>query len=335
MDCRGPPRIVSAADPAQVPGASHHGSHLQIRETRVGHLATDPINPNLGHMFADFTPFRIATSETEIAGITGGSGPPLLLLHGYPQTHVMWHRIAPALAERFTVVAADLRGYGASGKPPTTLDHAPYSKRAMAQDMLEVMAALGFDRFDVVAHDRGARVTHRMALDWPEFVERAVILDIAPTREMYALTDEAFARAYWHWFFLIRPAPMPETLIGADPQAFLMSKFRGLGPMIFSDEALAAYVEAFTPDAIHASCEDYRAAASIDIDHDNADGDRKVSQPLLVLWGRDGVIARCFDPLMLWRQRARDVRGRALPGGHYLAEEYPDEVLSAVLEFLG
>ncbi len=285
-------------------------------------------------MFDTFTPFRITTSGTEIAGIKGGSGPPLLLLHGYPQTHVMWHLIAPALAERFTVVAADLRGYGASGKPPTTPDHAPYSKREMARDMVEVMAALGFDRFDVVAHDRGARVTHRMALDWPEAVARAVILDIAPTREMYARTDDAFARAYWHWFFLIRPAPMPETLIGGDPEGFLMSKFRGLGPMIFSDEALTAYVAAFTPEVIHASCEDYRAAASIDIEHDNADGDRKVSQPMLILWGKDGVIERCFDPLALWRMRAEDVRGQALPGGHYLAEEYPAEVLEAVLEFL-
>lgn len=285
-------------------------------------------------MFKGFSPFRIPTSGAEIAGVTGGAGPPLLLLHGYPQTHVMWHRIAPHLAERFTVVAADLRGYGASGKPATTADHAPYSKRAMAQDMVEVMAALGFDRFDVLSHDRGARVTHRMALDHGHKVGRLVLLDIAPTREMYALTDDAFARAYWHWFFLIRPYPMPEAAIGGDPKGFLMSKFKGLGEMVFAPEALDAYVAAFTPEVIHASCEDYRAAASIDIAHDDADDGRKVTQPMLVLWGDKGVIARCFDPLALWRQRAEDVRGCALPGGHYLAEECPDAVLAQVLPFL-
>jgi pimeloyl-ACP methyl ester carboxylesterase len=175
-------------------------------------------------MFPGFTPFRIATEGAEIAGVRGGAGPPLLLLHGYPQTHVMWHKTAPALARRFTVVAADLRGYGASSKPPTTEDHAPYSKRAMAADMVEVMAALGHPRFMVAAHDRGARVAHRMAADRPEAVSRLAVLDIAPTREMYAGTTAAFAHAYWHWFFLTLPAPRPERMIGADPRAFWLEK---------------------------------------------------------------------------------------------------------------
>ncbi len=287
-------------------------------------------------MFDGFSPFHIATTGTGIAGVRGGEGPPLLLLHGYPQTHVMWHLVAPALARNFTVICPDLRGYGASGKPPTTADHAPYSKRAMAQDMIEVMAALGFDRFDVAGHDRGGRVSHRMALDHPDRVRRVAVLDIAPTREMYALTDDAFARAYWHWFFLIRPAPLPETMIGADPAGFLKAKCGGLGRMVFTPEALQAYIDAFTPEAIHAMCEDYRAAASIDIAHDDADGGRKLAQPLLVLWGDEGVIERCYpDPLALWRQRAEDVRGRSLPGGHYLPEDCPDAVLAELRAFFG
>jgi haloacetate dehalogenase len=287
-------------------------------------------------MFPGFTPFRIATEGAEIAGVRGGAGPPLLLLHGYPQTHVMWHKTAPALARRFTVVAADLRGYGASSKPPTTADHAPYSKRAMAADMVEVMAALGHPRFMVAAHDRGARVAHRMAADRPEAVSRLAVLDIAPTREMYAGTTAAFAHAYWHWFFLTLPAPRPERLIGADPRAFWLEKCgagsAGLAP--FTPAALEAYLAAFTPETIHASCEDYRAAAGIDIAHDDADGDSRIAQPLLALWGAHGVIERCFDPLALWSRRAADVRGHALPGGHYLAEEVPQLVLDDLVPFL-
>lgn len=284
-------------------------------------------------MFEGFTEFRIQTSATEIAGVTGGSGPPLLLLHGYPQTHVMWHLVAPRLAEHFRVVAADLRGYGASGKPPTTPNHEPYSKRAMAQDMVEVMESLGHTAFDVAAHDRGARVAHRMALDHSNRVRRLALLDIAPTREMYALTDDTFARAYWHWFYLIRPAPLPETMISADPAGFLKAKCGGLGRMVFTDDALQAYIDAFTPEMIHASCEDYRAAATIDIQHDDADNDRKVTQPMLVLWGRDGVIERCYQPIQLWETRAENVGGRALPGGHYLPEDCPDDVTSELLAF--
>lgn len=288
-------------------------------------------------MFEGFAPFRLATAGARIAGVRGGSGPPLLLLHGYPQTHAMWHRVAPRLAGRFTVVCPDLRGYGASSTPEPSADHAAMSKRAMARDMVEVMAALGFDRFAVAAHDRGARVAHRMMLDHEEAVSRAALLDIAPTREMYRDAGSAFAHAYWHWYWLTLPHPWPETMIGADPRDWLRRKLgsgsAGLAP--FAPEALAAYEAAFTPAAIAASCEDYRAAATLDLAHDDADGGRRVAQPLLVLWGRHGVIERCFDALALWRERAADVRGEALEAGHYLAEEAPDAVADRLLAWFG
>jgi haloacetate dehalogenase len=285
--------------------------------------------------FPGFRPFRLKGSGAEIAGVTRGSGPPLLLLHGYPQTHLMWHRVAPVLAERFTVVAADLRGYGASSKPESDAGHTPYSKRAMAADMVAVMRGLGHDRFLVGAHDRGARVAHRMALDAPDAVAKLALLDVAPTREMYAGTTDAFARAYWHWFFLILPEPFPERMINADPEAFWLKKCGSgsAGLAIFPPEVQRRYIAAFTPDVIHASCEDYRAAATIDIVHDDADEDRRVNQPLLVLWGENGIIGRCFDPIALWRRRAKDVRGGPVPGGHYLAEEIPDRITAAFADF--
>jgi haloacetate dehalogenase len=288
-------------------------------------------------MFASFRTFDLDAGEASIHGRIGGEGPPLLLLHGYPQTHAMWHRVAPMLASRFTVVVADLRGYGRSSKPSTSPDHAPYSKRAMAADMVAVMAELGHPRFAVGAHDRGARVAHRMALDWEDRVSRLALLDIAPTREMYRGTTDRFARAYWHWFFLIQPAPLPETMIAADPEGY-WRRLCGLGAEghgLFDPHALSDYLACWTPDAIHASCEDYRAAATIDIAHDDADGARRVSQPLLALWGARGIVHKCFDCLALWRQRARDVRGEALPGGHYLAEELPEMVADRFVDFFG
>jgi haloacetate dehalogenase len=265
----------------------------------------------------------------------GGTGPALLLLHGYPQTHHMWHRLAERLRDRFTLFCADLPGYGASYRPSVTPDHAGHSKRAMAQSLVEAMGVLGQDAWMVGAHDRGARVAHRMALDHSKRVRRLALLDIAPTREMYRDTTDKFARAYWHWFFLIQPAPLPERMIGADPDGYWTAKcVTGRGD-VFDPRARAAYLAAFRdPAATEASCEDYRAAATIDIQHDNEDRDRKLTQPLLVLWGADGVIAHCFDALALWRERAEDVRGWALPGGHYLAEEQPDEVASAFAGFL-
>jgi haloacetate dehalogenase len=274
-----------------------------------------------------------------IAARVMGAGPPLLLLHGHPQTHVIWHRVAPALAARFTLVLADLRGYGASGKPAGAADHAAYAKRRMAQDMVALMRALGHGRFAVLAHDRGARVAHRLAADHPQRVGRLVLLDIAPTLDMYAQTDEAFARAYWHWFFLIQPAPLPERLIEADPRAYVHEVMgrRHAGLAAFDPRALQAYVDALRqPGAAHGLCEDYRASASIDLDHDRADraAGRRLPMPLLVLWGEQGVVHRCFRPLELWRAVADDVRGGPLPCGHYLAEEAPQALLDRVLPFL-
>jgi haloacetate dehalogenase len=287
-------------------------------------------------MFEGFSAFEVDTGEAVIRGVAGGSGPPLLLLHGYPQTHTMWHKVAPALADRFTVAAPDLRGYGASSKPPSGPDHAAYSKRAMAADMVRMMETLGHARFDIAGHDRGGRVAHRLAADWPERVRRLAVLDIAPTREMYAGAGDGFARTYWHWFFLIQPAPLPERMIGADPEGYWRAHCgrgsAGLTP--FAPEALAAYLDAFRdPETIRATCEDYRAAASIDIAHDDADGGRKLACPLLALWGEKGAIERYFDCLALWRLRADDVRGEALPGGHYLAEEVPEAVADRLARF--
>jgi len=278
-------------------------------------------------MFEGFDRKRIETTGASINLVVGGDGPPLLLLHGYPQTHAMWHKVAPELAWRFTVVASDLRGYGDSSKPLPGPDQVAYSKREMARDQVEIMAALGFDHFFLAGHDRGGRVAHRLAVDWPDQVRRLAVLDIAPTREMYRATGEEFARAYWHWFFLIRPHPLPETMIGADPEAFLRAKLGSgsAGMQPFTMQALAEYLRCFrVPEAIRASCDDYRAAAGIDLVHDDQDGEKKLRCPLLVLWGRDGVIERGFDPLAEWRKRAVEVSGHALPAGHYLAEEVPD-----------
>jgi haloacetate dehalogenase len=269
----------------------------------------------------------------------GGRGAPLLLLHGHPQTSAIWHKVAPALAERFTLVLADLRGYGDSSKPPGDPDHANYSKRVMALDMRQVMQTLGHARFSVLAHDRGARVAHRLAVDHAAAVSRLVLLDIAPTLAMYAQTSEAFARAYWHWFFLIQPAPLPERLIEADPAAYVTDvmgrRSAGLAP--FDARALAEYRRALAlPGTAHGICEDYRAAAGIDLEHDRADRAHglRLTMPLLALWGRDGVVHRCFQPLDEWRRVADDVRGGPLDCGHYIAEEAPAALLAEALPFL-
>ncbi|WP_310122278.1 alpha/beta fold hydrolase [Pseudomonas oryzihabitans] len=287
-------------------------------------------------MFPGFVQHRLDVDGVELNCRVGGSGPALLLLHGHPQTHVMWHRVAPRLAERFTVVAADLRGYGDSAKPDAG-DQA-YSKRTLARDNVELMRLLGHERFAVLAHDRGARVAHRLALDHPQAVERLMLLDIAPTLAMYRQTDETFARAYWHWFFLIRPAPLPERLIEADPEGYLKgvmgTRSAGLAP--FPPEVLAEYLRCLSlPGTARGICEDYRASAGIDLAHDQADLDagRLLELPLRVLWGAEGTVGRCFDPLAEWRQVATQVSGRALPGGHYLAEELPELVLQEALAF--
>jgi haloacetate dehalogenase len=291
-------------------------------------------------LFPGFTDRRITTADgVEIHAKVGGHGPALLLLHGHPQTLSIWHRVAPVLAADFTVVAADLRGYGDSSKPPGGAGHAAYSKREMAADMARLMQALGFGRFAVLAHDRGARVAHRLAVDHPATVSRLVLLDIAPTLDMYALADDAFARAYWHWFFLIQPAPLPERLIEADPAAYVREvmgrRSAGLAP--FDPRALAEYERCLAlPGSAHALCEDYRASAGIDLEHDRRDREagRTLDAPLLLLWGAEGVVHRCFDPLALWRRIATDVRGEALPCGHYIPEEAPAILLEQVLPFL-
>lgn len=288
--------------------------------------------------FDGFDQRRISAGGIELLCRVGGSGPPLLLLHGHPQTHWMWHRVAPALAESFTTVLADLRGYGDSGIPPATPNNEPYSKRVMAADQVALMEALGFERFQVLAHDRGARVAHRLARDYPAIVERMMLLDIAPTLAMYEQTGEAFARAYWHWFFLIRPAPFPETLIEADPEGYLRAVMgtRSAGMRPFSNDAVAEYLRCLSrPGAASAICEDYRASAGIDLEHDRADREAgaRIVCPTLVLWGADGVVGRLFDPIAEWSRVAEDVQGEALPCGHYLAEEEPARVIEAALDF--
>lgn len=290
-------------------------------------------------MFEHFTQRRMAVNGTEIACRIAGQGEPLLLLHGHPQTQAIWHKVAPYLTSQFTVVLADLRGYGDSGKPEPDAEHLNYSKREMAKDQFELMAALGFNQFSVVAHDRGARVAHRLALDHPQAVKRLVLMDIAPTLSMYRQTTETFARAYWHWFFLIRPAPLPEALIKADPDLYLRSVMgsRSAGMQPFTKEAYADYLRCLQLDGTaRGICEDYRASAGIDLQHDEVDlnAGRKVKCPLLILWGEQGTVGKCFAPLTEWEKVAENVQGEALPCGHYIAEEQPELLLEKVLPFL-
>jgi haloacetate dehalogenase len=287
--------------------------------------------------FPGFEREQIEVSGASINLVRGGEGPALLLLHGYPQTHCIWHKLAPRLAEKYTVVATDLRGYGDSSKPAGLPDHSNYSKRAMALDQVEVMQALGYEEFHLVGHDRGGRVAHRLALDHPQRVKKLAVLDICPTKTMYEHTDRALAKAYFHWFFLIQPAPFPEKLIGADPEFFIkfqMGRRHG-GLQVFAPDAMAEYVRCFSdPATIHASCEDYRAAESIDLEHDAADLAQKIACPVLALWGKCGVIEQQFDCLADWRAVAREVRGEALNCGHYLPEEQPQEVARQLESFL-
>jgi haloacetate dehalogenase len=291
-------------------------------------------------MFEDFTLHDIDHHAVRLRAWRGGDGPPLLLLHGHPQTHAMWHAVVGPLAQRFSVVAMDLRGRGDSTRVPASVDHALYSKRAMAADAVAVMRYFGFERFAVCAHDRGARVAHRLALDHPDAPTRMMLLDIAPTLAMYEGTTEAFARAYWHWFFLIQDAPLPERAIEADPLAWLREgmgrRFAGLGP--FAPQAMAEYERCIAmAGSATAMCEDYRASATIDLEHDRADRARghRVQAPLRVLWGAQGVVGHCFDALGLWRDAATDVSGAALDCGHYIAEERPAELLAEMRSFFG
>jgi len=288
-------------------------------------------------VFEGFERIQIETSGATINAVRGGEGPPVLLLHGYPQTLAMWHLIAPRLTASFTVVATDLRGYGDSSKPEGREEHAGYSKRAMAADQVEVMRTLGFGSFAVLGHDRGGRVAHRMALDHPQSVTRLAVLDIVPTRHVFETVDKELAMAYYHWFFLSQPYDLPERLIGADPDYYLRRKLGGwwTGFGSWASEAYAEYERCFRDSrTIHASCEDYRAATTIDLEHDGADRDRKVGCPLLALWGEQGVVERLYDVLGVWRGYASEVRGRALPCDHYLAEERPEETAEELVTFL-
>ncbi len=288
-------------------------------------------------MFGDkFESVKVETSGAAINLVHGGEGKPLLLLHGYPETHVMWRLTAPALAEHFHVVCMDLRGYGDSSKPASGPDHSTYSKRAMAGDCVEVMESLGYKSFFAAGHDRGGRVTHRMALDYPDRVEAACVMDIAPTHTMFTRADKAFATGYYHWFFLIQPDGLPEKMIGSDPEYYLREKLkRWSAPGArFDETAVREYVRCFSdPAAIHASCEDYRAAATIDLVHDEEDFDKKIECPLLVLWGGKGFINRTYDVIETWKEKAVNVRGGTLDCGHFLPEEKPDDVSAELIKF--
>lgn len=288
-----------------------------------------------------FEGFRTGDAKTRAGAIryvVGGSGPPVLLLHGHPQTHAMWHRVAPLLARDFTVVASDLRGYGDSVKPESDAAHAAYSKRAMAADQVELMTGLGFDRFALVGHDRGGRVGHRLCLDHPDRVTHFAALDIVPTRAMYQHIALQWAVPYYHWFFLVQPYDLPERLISADPDFFLawhMERRQPTKAAIFDPEAMAEYRRCYKlPGTIHAICEDYRAAASIDLEHDESDLERRIDCPMLAMWGENGVVGEYFEPVDEWRRRARELTWRAIPSGHYLAEEAPRETWEALDAFL-
>ena len=288
-------------------------------------------------LFPGFKRLTVPTTGTTINTLVGGQGPALLLLHGHPQTLACWHKVAATLAQHFTVVLTDLRGYGDSGKPGGGENHVGYSKRLMALDQVEVMWQLGFQRFQLAGHDRGGRVAHRMLLDHPQAVERAALLDIAPTATMYAGTDKEFATRYVWWFFLIQPAPLPERLIGTDLDFYLQTHInkQNKTPSAITPDAYAEYRRCYTKETLHAVCEDYRAAASIDLEHDAMDSEKKIQAPLLVLWGDKGVVGNSFDVLQTWREKSADgvVRGGSLPCGHYIPEEAPEQTLSEFMQF--
>jgi haloacetate dehalogenase len=293
-------------------------------------------------VFEGFHAEVVDTGDAEIFTLRGGSGPPLLLLHGFPQSHVMWHKVAPALAEHFTVVLTDLRGYGQSSAPPSTADHEPYSKRVMAADQLAVLNRLGFTgEFSIAGHDRGGRCAYRLALDHPERVRRLAVLDIVPTGEFFARLDTEVALGYWHWFFLAQPNELPERMIGADPDVFfdaLRSGVLNVGPETFTDEVLEIYRQGLlAPARVHAMCEDYRAGATRDLEADEADrGNRLIEAPTLALWGRNGAMQRWYDMPAIWRDwvaEGHELTTAAVDAGHFVAEQAPEETTRHLLDF--
>jgi haloacetate dehalogenase len=288
------------------------------------------------NFFPGFEDRRIETSGASINLVTGGSGPPLLLLDGYPQTHLMWRNLAPRLAAEFTVVVPDLRGYGDSSKPPAGPDSSNYSKRALAQDQVETMAVLGFERFAVAGHDRGARVAHRLARDHPERIDRLALLDIVPTLYRFETIDQKAATSSWHWFFLIQPSGFPERLIGAEAEFFLRHQLGALlrEPAKLEPEAFAEYLRCFkNPETIRATCDEYRAGATIDLLHDRADRGRRLTMPLLMLWGERSSQGSGYDILSVWRDHAEHVTGHAVNSGHFLPEEAPEDTYRALRDF--
>jgi haloacetate dehalogenase len=290
----------------------------------------------MADFFPGFERRRIKTSGAEINLVTGGSGPPLLLLHGYPETHLMWRKVAPRLANEFTLVIPDLRGYGDSAKPPAGQDNETYSKRALALDQVETMAELGFEQFAVAGHDRGARVAHRLARDHAEQIERVALLDIVPTLYRFETIDQKAATSSWHWFFLIQPRGFPERLIGSETEFFLRHQLSALlrEPAKLEPEAFADYLRCFkNPDTIRATCDEYRAGASIDLEHDRADRGRKLTMPLLMLWGKRSSQGSGCDVLAVWRDHAENVRGHAIDSGHFIPEEAPDDAYQALRDF--
>lgn len=292
-------------------------------------------------MFEGFKRAVTNVRGTDIAYVTAGSGPPLLLLHGFPQCKAMWARVAPQLTDRYTVVCADLRGYGDSGKPPCLADRSNYSFRAMAEDQVALMHHLGFQRFHLIGHDRGGRTGHRMALDHPDTVLTLTVMDIVPTHSMFMETNRKVAGSYWHWYFLSQPEPFPERLIGSDPDFFYEYQLAGWGATSlerFDQEMLAEYRRAWRdPAMIHGSCSDYRAAASVDLELDTADMGlgRKVQCPTLVFYGSTGQMAKLFDIPAQWRVRCADVTEASLPGGHFFVDQFPNETAQQLQEFLG
>lgn len=288
-------------------------------------------------MFLDFTVQKIRLADVALHTRIGGSGPPLLLLHGYPQTHVMWHKVAPMLARHFTVICPDMRGYGDSDAPVSDPAHITYAKRTVALDLVALMDHLGFSSFMVAGHDRGGRVLHRLLLDHPERISRAAMLDIVPTRHIFKTINQQMATIYEHWFFLIQPDGFPERLVGQDPDYYLTHKLRrwSANPEAFTPAAMAEYLRCFRrPEVIHATCEDYRAAASIDLEQDEASLDQKIECPLLVLWGEKGAMEKNYDVLKVWGDYATQVQGNPLPCGHFLPEEAPAATAQSLLAFL-